>query len=63
MLVGVVKGSDGGGETVISCICFEVGVYEGFTRLRLVKLGGVRSCPLSYEVYCIMGLPVCDCNC
>jgi hypothetical protein len=27
MLFGVVKGSSGGGETVFSCICFEVGVY------------------------------------
>jgi hypothetical protein len=26
MLFGVVKGSYGGGETVLSCICFEVGV-------------------------------------
>jgi hypothetical protein len=46
MFGGVVEGGDGGGETVLSCICYEVGVCKGFRRVRLVKPCGERPCSL-----------------
>jgi hypothetical protein len=46
MFGGVVKGSDGRGKTVFSCLSFEVGVYSGFRSVSLVTLGGVRPGPL-----------------
>jgi hypothetical protein len=61
MFGGVVTGSNGGSETVFSCIHFEVGVHEGLRRVRPVRLG-VRPCPLSYmcasvsKFYCIKGV-------
>jgi hypothetical protein len=48
MYGGVVEGNDSGGETVFSCISFEVGVDQGFIRVRLGMLSGVRLRPVSY---------------
>jgi hypothetical protein len=47
MFGSVVEGRDDGGKTVFSCISYEIGVYCGFRRIWLVRLCGVRPCPLS----------------
>jgi hypothetical protein len=42
----VVERSDGGGLTMFTCIGLKVGVHKGFRRVRFVRLGGERPCPL-----------------